>query len=247
MDPLAVERSWMAPYNYVQNNPILRVDPDGALDSPIFDKDGNFLGVDSEGYSGDIVVMRRETYNALTNNGKETLDHSLTEKLIGTGNSFFAAKLNDAKISVEAYSNILTHVTKELTGESFDGTTLDFSRLEGGKIQIANEIVDEDGFVVRELHGAATNPASQHAGTLIRNNGDINVTAVLRHGRNEDFGTVENVQNILGIHEYYGHGVKGLSSKSASEHRQVYRLQTQHRTYEKVTPSVIELIKTGLE
>ena len=161
----------------------------------------------------------------------------------------FGARWYDAAvgISVEAYSNVLTHVTEQLSGESFDGATLDFSRLEGGKIQIANEVVDRDGFVVRELHGTATNPASQHAGTLRRDNGDINVTVVLRYGKNEDFGTVENVQNILGIHEYYGHGVKGLSSKSTSEHRQVYRLQTQHSTYKKVSPSVIDLIKTGLE
>ena len=32
VDPLASERSWMSPYNFVQNNPISRVDPNGALD-----------------------------------------------------------------------------------------------------------------------------------------------------------------------------------------------------------------------
>ncbi len=31
-DPIAGERSWVNPYNYVQNNPINRIDPDGALD-----------------------------------------------------------------------------------------------------------------------------------------------------------------------------------------------------------------------
>lgn len=32
VDPMAKERSWMTPYNFVQNNPISRVDPTGALD-----------------------------------------------------------------------------------------------------------------------------------------------------------------------------------------------------------------------
>jgi hypothetical protein len=32
VDPLAAKRSWMSPYNYVQNNPVLRVDPTGAID-----------------------------------------------------------------------------------------------------------------------------------------------------------------------------------------------------------------------
>jgi RHS repeat-associated protein len=32
VDPMSSEREWLSPYNYVQNNPMLRVDPTGALD-----------------------------------------------------------------------------------------------------------------------------------------------------------------------------------------------------------------------
>jgi RHS repeat-associated protein len=31
-DPMASEREWLSPYNYVQNNPLNRFDPDGMLD-----------------------------------------------------------------------------------------------------------------------------------------------------------------------------------------------------------------------
>jgi len=32
VDPLADQRSWVSPYNFVQNNPLNRVDPTGAID-----------------------------------------------------------------------------------------------------------------------------------------------------------------------------------------------------------------------
>jgi hypothetical protein len=33
VDPLADARNWVSPYNYVQNNPLNRIDPDGAFDT----------------------------------------------------------------------------------------------------------------------------------------------------------------------------------------------------------------------
>jgi RHS repeat-associated protein len=33
VDPMADKRSWVSPYSYVQNSPVMRVDPSGALDT----------------------------------------------------------------------------------------------------------------------------------------------------------------------------------------------------------------------
>ena len=56
VDPLAHERYDFSPYNFVQNNPINRIDPDGALDYPIIritkQKTGETADQRVLGYSG---------------------------------------------------------------------------------------------------------------------------------------------------------------------------------------------------
>ncbi|MCC5945590.1 MAG: hypothetical protein JJT94_11700, partial [Bernardetiaceae bacterium] len=50
VDALAEERNWLSSYNFVQNNPLLRVDPDGKLDGNYFivnsDNQLTYLGSD---------------------------------------------------------------------------------------------------------------------------------------------------------------------------------------------------------
>ncbi|WP_452611020.1 RHS repeat-associated core domain-containing protein [Roseivirga echinicomitans] len=44
IDPMADERNWLTPYNYVQNNPLLNIDPTGLVDSTyVQQKDGSFI------------------------------------------------------------------------------------------------------------------------------------------------------------------------------------------------------------
>jgi RHS repeat-associated protein len=62
VDPLAHEREWLSPYNFVQNNPISRVDPTGALDAPMYDENANFLGTDDEGLQGKAIVMNKDNF-----------------------------------------------------------------------------------------------------------------------------------------------------------------------------------------
>ena len=62
VDPLASERSWVSPYSYCQNNPVGRVDPSGALDNPIYDWGGNFLGTDDKGLQGDAIIMSKSNF-----------------------------------------------------------------------------------------------------------------------------------------------------------------------------------------
>ena len=45
-DPLAEKRINITPYNYVSNNPVLRIDLDGRLDGDYYDKELNKIGTD---------------------------------------------------------------------------------------------------------------------------------------------------------------------------------------------------------
>ncbi|MBP6871378.1 MAG: RHS repeat-associated core domain-containing protein [Bacteroidales bacterium] len=62
VDPMADERSWVSPYNFCQNNPLIRVDPIGALDNPIYDWGGNFLGTDDKGLQGEAIIMNKSDF-----------------------------------------------------------------------------------------------------------------------------------------------------------------------------------------
>ena len=76
VDPLVDQRSWVSPYNYVQNSPLSRIDPTGALDNPIYDEDGNFLGTDDRGLQGDAIVMAAGNFTQGMSH-KDALSNSL--------------------------------------------------------------------------------------------------------------------------------------------------------------------------
>jgi RHS repeat-associated protein len=83
VDPLGEERSWVNPYNYVQNNPILRIDPLGALDNPIYDTDGNFLGTDDKGLQGSAIIMDKTNFSQGMSHSEAKSHHLGAGKLKG--------------------------------------------------------------------------------------------------------------------------------------------------------------------
>ena len=62
VDPMAHERAEWTPYNFCRNSPIINTDPTGALDSPIYDTEGNLMGTDDQGLKGTAIVMEKENF-----------------------------------------------------------------------------------------------------------------------------------------------------------------------------------------
>ncbi|WP_026948123.1 RHS repeat-associated core domain-containing protein [Algoriphagus marincola] len=59
VDPLAIEREWLSPYNFVQNNPLNRIDPDGRLDW-VANRDGEVYW--DENATSQATTKTGETY-----------------------------------------------------------------------------------------------------------------------------------------------------------------------------------------
>ena len=110
VDPIAEERSWVSPYNFVQNNPINRIDPTGMLDDHWeIDENGNATLVDTE---GDEIYINDQLITKYKFDTQEKLD-ALSE----IGGYYYnqnngSSDLLNAKVSVLSYENY------KLTGSS---------------------------------------------------------------------------------------------------------------------------------
>ncbi len=66
VDPMADQRSWVSPYNYVQNNPLIRVDPTGMLDDPIYNLKGEKIGDDGKTDGKIHIVTDKKKANSIS-------------------------------------------------------------------------------------------------------------------------------------------------------------------------------------
>ncbi len=53
---------YFSPYLGMGNNPISRVDPDGGMDNPVYDENGNFLGTTASGLQGEAIIMNADDF-----------------------------------------------------------------------------------------------------------------------------------------------------------------------------------------
>jgi RHS repeat-associated protein len=88
VDPLIEERDWLTPYNYVQNNPLLRIDPDGRSDD-IIDIEKSTGKITVTGAAGDDVVRliddgKVEASYSYGSNGSFTLENVVEKSNKGT-------------------------------------------------------------------------------------------------------------------------------------------------------------------
>jgi len=62
VDPLSNMYPSTSAYMYCLGNPVMLIDPDGRNASPVVDKNGDLLGTDSEGWTGEVIVMDKDDF-----------------------------------------------------------------------------------------------------------------------------------------------------------------------------------------
>ena len=235
VDPMADQRSWMSPYNYVQNNPLNRIDPDGALDSPIFGYDGEFLGTDSEGFKGDIVLMNKGAYNILSNGGTETIEHStvmgLTEDrtFAETLDTYVADGFNiNSKSDKAVLSNVFTNLLSAAKDEGL--ISYDVSNLAFNKIGIDNDTESPNGNAATHYDAGGGKDAISVLIKPGKNGGNYSMMHV---------GDAANAIHILGVHEplHREHRSRGMQGHH-SMYKQIFSNPDYKSSLKNVTPAV---------
>ncbi|MEX0595110.1 MAG: RHS repeat-associated core domain-containing protein, partial [Candidatus Paceibacterota bacterium] len=82
IDPLAEDREWLSPYNYVQNNPVVRIDPDGLLDDlAVGDTDPPTKKIDNSsrlsGWNQAAQKMTNDFYSSVQEFSKDPINNAL--------------------------------------------------------------------------------------------------------------------------------------------------------------------------
>lgn len=221
-DPLAESRSWVSPFSWVQNNPIVRIDPTGASDEPVYTSSGVYRDDTEEGFTGQVIIydgdkdFTKMTKDELLNNTKDDEQKATTYDD------------NRNNMSYESKANIWSHILSRLEGTMINGERFSMKRLDQGKIGFGLMLLkagEKSNFVTTRL------------------NKYPEIVGLDNHSYET---TVENMQSTLLVHEWYTHGImkKGDFNKT---HYKAYENVIAHPFFNKTTNRYKGIMLEGLK
>jgi hypothetical protein len=132
VDPLAGERSWLTPYNFVQNNPIMRIDPDGMLDDWFenqakeivwFDRDDQEFTDDQGGNWKNIGKTLCDVKKHLNVPSNQSISESDLEWISVGGGEGGYGMITAVSIKLDAYVSFDLKTNQTFPGKLVDGQT----------------------------------------------------------------------------------------------------------------------------
>ena len=216
MDPLCEKYYNINPYTYCKNNPINRIDPDGMDD--YYAMDGTFLFKDDK-ETDNIIIRQQNRFNQSMNQlyASIGIDSNLPE--------FIDTPITGLTLSVESYSNIFTDILSKM-----DGVNIGDISNEKVSVRVVAGIKDDE-------YNNPDYSIGQDASIAKTKDGKISLSAIIFPKENKEMSsTVSNVQNMLGDHEYTGHGIKGWGNETRT-HYKVYEYQMSTPSWNKTTPN----------
>ena len=122
--------------------------------------------------------------------------------------------------------NVTNHIAKHFEGTNINGESFNLSSVQGGRIEYEAD-------------------AGAYFSTYTYSNGDKPQIVARGRTNNEFEGTVEHLASCLLVHEWYGHGIKGIRENN---HSLAYKYQMQDPIfYPKTTKSFKKFVKMGYE
>ena len=211
IDPHCENYKDVSPYAYCHNSPINKIDDDGKDD--YYTSSGQFLFRDQK--DTDHIIIRNQLQNELKGmTGAEWIKPD--------------TPIEDVVLSAEAYSKIFTNVLSQMEGVNIE-------ELHNQKVSVTvwQESEGNLGICTNDRFNDAGKVPGTLAETGTLRNGDRVITCYIYPQGTEEksiLNTVSNIQNLLGVHEYFGHYKNGWSS-----HDKVVPFLQSHKSWIKTT------------
>lgn len=141
VDALAEGRNWLSPYQYVQNSPMIRIDPDGNFDIYSFDQE-----------TGEINLIEKTDDNHDTlkdSDSGEVIVDNVDKGILEDGTNLKEDGLETSNVAggVRLAVSVSMHISKEIAGVVYHNAKTDEALLEIMPYKGATETRNSDGKV----------------------------------------------------------------------------------------------------